>query len=232
MFDLNQQIAQWRQSLGQSESLVRSDLDELESHLRDQIDQLSLSGLSSEEAFWVAQRRIGNTANLPGEFAKVNGSAVFHRRLQWMLTGVLAYLLIFNLSHLASVAGVIAAYGAGLHGYLTGWIGQIAQLLVLLAGLALVIATLKSPGILRLAGSPGSGLLLGFILIVGSVLLVTARFMIPILAVRFVGIEDYGQTVLIQNVSIWAYSVVIPILAVILLLLLQRPAGQPELRAD
>ena len=111
MFDLSQQITQWRQSLGQSESIVRSDLDELESHLRDQIDHLALSGLSAEEAFWVAQRRIGNTANLPDEFAKVNGSAIFRRRLQWMLIGVLTYLLILNLSSLASIAGTLAPLG-------------------------------------------------------------------------------------------------------------------------
>ncbi len=225
MFDLNQQMAQWRQSLGQSESLVRSDLDELESHLRDQIDQLTLSGLSSEEAFWIAQRRIGNAKNLPCEFAKVNGSAVFRRRLQWMLVGIMAYLLIIVLSHLASVAGTLAAFGAGFHGYSAGWIGQGAQILVTLTGLALVIAALKSPGIARLAGSVGGGLFLGLFVIVASILLIAARFLIPILTVRLVSVEEYGQSVLIQNASMLVYSVLIPILVVTLLLQLRSPAA-------
>jgi hypothetical protein len=232
MFDLNQQIIQWRKSLGQSESLVRSDLDELESHLRDQIDQLTLSGLSPEEAFWVAQRRIGNAANLPGEYAKVNGSAVFRRRLQWMLVGILAYLLIFNLSRLASLAGTLGAFGAGYHGYITGWIGQIAQALVVLAGLALVVATMKSPGIGRLATSAGGGLFFGLIIVVGLLFLIAAQFLIQFLMVRFVDVEDFGKSAFILNGFTMAYSVLIPILVVTLLLLLRRPADQPELRTD
>ncbi len=47
-----------------------SDVDELESHLREQIEQLQVSGLSDDEAFLVAHRRLGNTAVLecdPGE---------------------------------------------------------------------------------------------------------------------------------------------------------------------
>jgi hypothetical protein len=225
MFDLNQQIAQWRQSLGQSESIVRSDLDELESHLRDQIDHLALSGLTSEEAFFVACRRIGNMKTLPAEFAKVNGSSIFRRRLQWMLIGILAYLLVFNLSHLASFAGVIVANGAGYHGYMSGWIGQGAQFLAGLAGLALVIAVLKSPGIARLAGSSEGGLFLGLIIVVGSLLLITAQFLAQFLMVRFVGLEDYGKSAFILNGFTMAYSVLIPILVVILLFLLRRPAA-------
>lgn len=232
MFDLNQQIAQWRQSLGQSESIVRSDLDELESHLRDQIDHLSLAGLSPQEALLVARHRIGDTKRLPDEFAKVNGSAIFRRRLQWMLIGVVTYLLLLNLASLASTAGTLAAFGVGFHGYLSGWIGQGTQFLVTLAGLALVIAAMKSPGITRLTGSSKGGLFIGLIIVVGSILLIAAQFLTKFLLVRLVGVEDFGKSAFILNGFTMAYSVVIPILVVTLLLVLRRPARQQELGVD
>ena len=232
MFDLSQQITQWRRSLSQSESVTVTDLDELESHLRDQIDHLALSGLSPEESFWVAQRRIGNTANLPDEFAKVNGSAIFRRRLQWMLIGVVTYLLLLNLASLASTAGTLAAFGVGFHGYRSGWIGQGTQFLVTLAGLALVIAAMKSPGIARLTGSTEGGLYIGLSIVVGSMLLIAAQFLIQFLMVRLVGVEDFGKSAFILNGFTMAYSVLIPILVVTLLLLLRRPARQQELGVD
>jgi hypothetical protein len=222
MFDLNQQIAQWRQSLGQSESLVRSDLDELESHLRDQIEHLSASGLSAEEAFLVAQHRIGDAKNLPGEFAKVNGSAIFRRRLQWMLAGVLAYLLIFNLSHLASAGGTVVAYLAGFQGYALSVIGQCAGLAIAVVGLMLIAMALKSRSINRVVGSAVSGPVFGSIMVVGVIVLIAARIMIPALAARYLGVQDYGQVTFVQTIAGIAYSLLIPILAVIVLLLLRR----------
>lgn len=222
MFDLNQDIAEWKRSLGQSESVTGSDLDELESHLRDQIDHLSLAGLSPQEAFLVAKHRIGDAGNLPAEFAKVNGSSIFRRRLQWMLVGVLAYLLVVNLSHLASIAGVVIAYGAGFHGYISGYISQGAQLLMILIGLVLVVAVLRIPGLGLLAGSPGGTVVLGLIVILGSLVLVAARLLVPLIAVRFVNVEDYGRFTIIQNVAGMAYSAIIPMLVVTLLLLLRR----------
>ncbi len=232
MFDLNQEISEWKRSLGQSESVTGPDLDELESHLRDQIDHLTLSGLSPEEAFWVAQRRIGNTTNLPGEFAKVNGSAIFRRRLQWMLVGVITFFLLLNLAILASTAGTLAAYGVGFHGYTSGWIGQGTQFLVTLAGLALIIVALKSPGLGRLARSSAGGVFIGSIVIVGTLMLLAARMGIPLLTARFAGAEEFGQSVLIQDMSTLAYSVLIPILVVTLLFLLRRPARQQELGVE
>jgi len=39
MFDLNEQIIKWRSNLAQSQTLGSSDIDELESHLREEIEK-------------------------------------------------------------------------------------------------------------------------------------------------------------------------------------------------
>src|SRR5690348_16793990 len=85
MFDLNQQIQAWRAALSQAPSVRARDADELESHLRDAIVKLRETGLSDEEAFWVASRRVGPLENLATEFGKINGELTGWRRAWWML---------------------------------------------------------------------------------------------------------------------------------------------------
>ena len=48
MFDLKEAIIQWRDNLAQRETYGKSDLDELESHLQEQMEELIGSGLSEE----------------------------------------------------------------------------------------------------------------------------------------------------------------------------------------
>ena len=46
MFDINEQIKKWRCALAQSEAFSKSDVDELESHLREEIERLIALKLS------------------------------------------------------------------------------------------------------------------------------------------------------------------------------------------
>jgi hypothetical protein len=70
MFDLESATAEWRQ-LMQAAGLGAADLlDELESHLRDEIDRQTQSGSSIEEGFQSAVRQIGSPQALRAEFAK------------------------------------------------------------------------------------------------------------------------------------------------------------------
>ena len=87
MFDLDQQVQGWRSQLLHSESVSSSEVDELESHLRDSVDKLGRGELSTEEAFWVACRRVGSAETLALEFTKINGARTLSRRAQWMLAG-------------------------------------------------------------------------------------------------------------------------------------------------
>ena len=73
-----------------SETFGAGDLDELEDHLRDEITNLVAVGLSEDEAFEIARRRLGSVDALDTEFRKVNSEAIWGRRIQWMLAGYLA----------------------------------------------------------------------------------------------------------------------------------------------
>ena len=70
-FDLNVAIRSWRENLAGATALSHASLDELESHLRDSAVSLEKTGLSAEEAFLVAARRIGPPTRLEAEFSKV-----------------------------------------------------------------------------------------------------------------------------------------------------------------
>lgn len=72
MFDLETQIRSWSDHLRAHGNFTEADLSELESHLRDQIEDLEASGLSAEEAFLIGVKRLGNVDAISHEFAKVN----------------------------------------------------------------------------------------------------------------------------------------------------------------
>jgi hypothetical protein len=106
-FDLNDQILRWQNGLRQLPHFRVQDLAELESHLRDSVTGLQAQGLSVEEAFIVATRRLGTPSALEPEFAKVNRSQVWLHRLLWMLIGVQAWGLVGAVSHLAGDAAIL-----------------------------------------------------------------------------------------------------------------------------
>ena len=91
MFDLNKAISSWRMNLSERQTCAKSDIDEMETHLREEIDSLTASKLSEQEAFLVATHRLGDTDSLAAEFAKVNTSILWRNRLFWMLAGLLSY---------------------------------------------------------------------------------------------------------------------------------------------
>lgn len=70
MTDLESQIAEWRRHVSDSPALNGHDLDELEGHLREQVGELGEAGLSGEEAFLVAVKRMGDVDALSREFAR------------------------------------------------------------------------------------------------------------------------------------------------------------------
>ena len=66
---LEEQIDQWRSYLRRQRAISAADVDELEDHLRDQITTLVNAGLSPDEAFLVAVKRMGGLDSLSREFA-------------------------------------------------------------------------------------------------------------------------------------------------------------------
>ena len=67
---LERQIEAWRAHLHKSPTITRQDAAELEDHLREQIASLGADGLSNDEAFLVAVKRMGAIDALTREFAR------------------------------------------------------------------------------------------------------------------------------------------------------------------
>jgi hypothetical protein len=63
------QIAEWRAYVKRAPTVNGRDVDELDAHLRDQIAELGAAGLSDDEAFLVAVKRMGDLDTLSREFA-------------------------------------------------------------------------------------------------------------------------------------------------------------------
>jgi len=67
---LETQIALWRDYLRRHPAVRGSDVEELEDHLRAQVEGLTEAGLAEDEAFLVAVKRLGNLDAVSREFAR------------------------------------------------------------------------------------------------------------------------------------------------------------------
>src|SRR5262245_30181199 len=70
MPDLEENIAEWRQHM-LAAGIKTPVLNELESHLRDEVEQQVRSGSSAPQAFETAVQRIGHANALKTEFKKI-----------------------------------------------------------------------------------------------------------------------------------------------------------------
>lgn len=118
---LERQITLWRDYVSRRDAIDGRDVDELEDHLRDQIERLEASGLAPDEAFLVAVKRLGAIDELSREFARehserlwkqlvIDGSAAGPQRAR-------ALPLAVGLAAAAAVAVKIPAlFGIGFEG--------------------------------------------------------------------------------------------------------------------
>ncbi len=74
---LEQRLAEWRTHVGRSPAVAGVDVEELESHLRDQVEELRRVGLDDDEAFLVAVRRLGAVDGLSAEYAREHGDRLW-----------------------------------------------------------------------------------------------------------------------------------------------------------
>jgi hypothetical protein len=172
MFDLNKAIAGWRQEMSAQQTIRDTDLDELEDHLRSEIEGLTGSGLSAEEAFQVARMRLGKPGDVAGEFAIADPDSRRSFRMRWMVVGALALLALYlgsgmlvglgaSLIGLAQSRGVFPEQIAGL-----GWGISFMQLLILVVGCLFIWRLLRTDSSSRHL----SNLSLGKIVVMGLVL--------------------------------------------------------------
>jgi hypothetical protein len=146
MFDLEKSIADRRKQMLAAGIKTPVPLEELEIHLREEIERLMKSGLNEQEAFEIAVQQIGKASLLEAEFEKDNHTKHMTRKFiftaLWMagFATVTFIVWIFMLDHLASARIVslpfllyadlafkfvfflspLVAFFFGLHGLLPG----------------------------------------------------------------------------------------------------------------
>ena len=70
MESVESQIAEWRAYVANAPGVNGQDVDELEDHLRQQIAELNAAGLTADEGFLIAVKRLGDVDSLSREFAR------------------------------------------------------------------------------------------------------------------------------------------------------------------
>lgn len=108
MFDLDQAIAEWRRQMLAAGIKSPVPLEELESHLREDVEVGMRSGLTAQSAFETAERRMGQADGLKAEFkkaGKTNGySLINHNRIY--VTALLGFLISLQVLNLVPVPGL------------------------------------------------------------------------------------------------------------------------------
>jgi hypothetical protein len=90
MFNLQQSISEWRRQMLAAGIKAPVPLEELESHLRDEIEQRMKSGSDPQQAFEVAIRQFGQANRLKREFKKVERTLM--KRVTIILLGIFGIL--------------------------------------------------------------------------------------------------------------------------------------------
>ena len=71
MFNLEQSIADWRKQMLAAGIKTPVPLEELENHLRDEIERQTQSGMNEQKAFEISVQQIGQSNALKTEFRKI-----------------------------------------------------------------------------------------------------------------------------------------------------------------
>jgi hypothetical protein len=130
-FDLNEAIRRWQQDVAASPAFCADDLEELASHLRASAQRLKAAGLSEEESFLIASRRLGGADKLSSEYSKLNFGLVWQARAFWMLAGMLVFLAVSDLARLASAVLMALCSHFMANGFFLAWIGGAAFVAVI-----------------------------------------------------------------------------------------------------
>jgi hypothetical protein len=142
MFDLEQFIVEWRRQMQSAGFKNTTLLDELEGHLRDDVEKQVRAGSDPRSAFEDAVRRMGRAEALQAEFAKAGGTI---KPMKHQLTKILLPLLSLYIGvglilpavnrwraeeTLGASAGAILLLGLAIFGYgaVCGFIGIVKSL--------------------------------------------------------------------------------------------------------
>jgi hypothetical protein len=90
MLNLEQSIAEWRRQMLAAGIKTPVPMEELEMHLREDVEQQIRAGLSVEQAFEAAVQEIGRPTMLKNEFRKVERTIM--KRIMMILLGIFGVL--------------------------------------------------------------------------------------------------------------------------------------------
>lgn len=113
-FSLEKEIKQWRSEFSNSSSFSDDNVEELETHLLDEISALNEKGLTYEEAFWIAKNRIGSTSVLQQEYKKVNKSLDLYNKIIPYVKGTLIFSVIFSIFEIVHILLLNATFSIGI----------------------------------------------------------------------------------------------------------------------
>jgi hypothetical protein len=103
-FNLQQSINNYISLIQNQGSLTGSDVAELTAHLYDATDALKQHGLSEEEAFTIACKRLGNEEILTDEYSKVNTSVKTNKIWAYLFIGFNLFYAVQSLAFTAIAA--------------------------------------------------------------------------------------------------------------------------------
>jgi hypothetical protein len=129
------QIAEWRAYVASAPGVNGHDLDELEDHLRHQIAELNAAGLTADEGFLIAVKRMGDLDALSREFAREHSGRLWKQlvlRADDEPAGLAGgWLEAFVFAAAAAVAIQAARLAAGFPDEEPTWLARNASLVVL-----------------------------------------------------------------------------------------------------
>jgi len=116
MEGLEAQIAEWRAYVANAPAVNGHDVDELEDHLRNQIADLTAAGLTPDEGFLIAVKRVGDLDTLSREFAREHSGRLWKQLLRAddePARSASGWLEAFAFGAAAAVAIQVARFAAG-----------------------------------------------------------------------------------------------------------------------
>jgi hypothetical protein len=132
---LESQIAEWRAYVSAAPGVNGHDVDELEDHLRHQIAELTVAGLTAEEGFLVAVKRMGDLDALSREFAREHSGRLWKQLVlsgdDEPVRGSSGWLTTLAFALAAAVVIQVARLAAGFPEEDTSWLARNAGLFVL-----------------------------------------------------------------------------------------------------
>ncbi len=109
MSNLERAIAEWRRQMAASGVKTSESLNELEAHLRDDVEHSIRSGRSAEQAFEGAVQRLGSTEAIRKEFSKCERARCRYFVHRGLVIGIGVFLLGEAFCYFAMIPAALAA---------------------------------------------------------------------------------------------------------------------------